>query len=130
MKNGPFAAESCFKAVRVHRVSPVCHSFLERSFQQPGKPERNLFKRGQKLEAVDPKHPQIICPATVSNVISGDRRIDLSLDGWSSSNNFKVDYASRDIFPAGWCRSVGIRLNKAGGNRRSKLRDDVEQRSF
>ena len=89
--------------------------------QQPGKPERNFFKRGQKLEAVDPKHPQIICPATVNNVISGDHRIVLSLDGWSSSNNFKVDYASRELFPAGWCQSVGIRLNRAGGNGRSNL---------
>jgi hypothetical protein len=47
----------------------------------------------------------------------GDHRILLSLDGWSLSNNFKVDYSSRDIFPVGWCKLAGIRLAKVGGNR-------------
>ncbi|CAF3710875.1 unnamed protein product [Rotaria socialis] len=97
VKNGPFAHQSCFKPL-------------------PPKPEKNQFKRGQKLEAVDPKHPHIICPATISNIIPGDYRIVLSLDGWSSSNNFKVDYLSRDIFPVGWCRLAGIRIAKVGGN--------------
>lgn len=60
----------------------------------------------------------MICPATVNSVISGDHRITLSLDGWSSSNNFKVDYASREIFPVGWCKSAGIRISKVGGNRK------------
>ncbi|CAF4026788.1 unnamed protein product [Rotaria sp. Silwood2] len=96
VKDGPFAAESCFKP-------------------QPSKPEKNLFQKGQKLEAIDPKHPHVICPTTVSNVIPGDYRITLSLDGWSSSNNFKVDYTSRDIFPVGWCKLAGIRIAKVGG---------------
>jgi hypothetical protein len=48
-------------------------------------------------------------------VIPGDRRIILSLDGWSSSNNFKIDYSSRDIFPVGWCKSAGIQIAKVGG---------------
>lgn len=99
VKAGPFAAESCFK-------------------WQPAKPERNLFKKGQKLEAVDPRHPDMICPATVDSVSSGDRRITISLDGWSTANNFKVDYSSRDIFPVGWCKLAGIRIAKVGGNRR------------
>ncbi|CAF0839712.1 unnamed protein product, partial [Rotaria sordida] len=97
VKHGPFADSSCFKTA-------------------PIKPEKNLFKKGQKLEAVDPKHPELICPATVNNVIYGDYRIMLSLDGWSSSNNLKVDYSSRDIFPVGWCKSAGIRIAKVGGN--------------
>ncbi len=59
----------------------------------------------------------MICPATISNVISGDLRIMISLDGWSSSNNFKIDYASREIFPVGWCQLAGIRIAKVGGNR-------------
>ena len=40
----------------------------------------------------------------------------VSLDGWSSSNNFKVAYDSRDIFPVGWCKLANIRLAKVGGN--------------
>ncbi len=44
----------------------------------------------------------------------------LSLDGWSSSNNFKVAYDSRDIFPVGWCKSAKIRLAKVGGNASSR----------
>jgi hypothetical protein len=59
----------------------------------------------------------MICPATISNVTSGDHRIMISLDGWSSSNNFKIDYASREIFPVGWCQLAGIRIAKVGGNR-------------
>ena len=43
----------------------------------------------------------------------------ISLDGWSSSNNFKIDYTSRDIFPVGWCKSAGIRIAKLGGHRTS-----------
>lgn len=66
---------------------------------------------------MDPRHPHIICPATVSNVIPGEYRITLSLDGWSSLNDFKVDYSSRDIFPVGWCKKAGIRIAKVGGNR-------------
>jgi len=97
VKNGPFAAESCFKP-------------------QPTRPERNFFRKGQKLEAVDPKHPQFICPATVSNILPGGYKIMIELDGWSSSNNFPVDYYSRDIFPVGWCQSAGIRLCPVGGN--------------
>lgn len=102
VKNGPFAAESCFKP-------------------QPAKPERNFFRKGQKLEAVDPKHPQFICPATVNGVASGDYRIVIGLDGWSSSNNFKVDYYSRDIFPVGWCQAAGIRLCPIGGNPSNRI---------
>ncbi|CAF1623622.1 unnamed protein product [Adineta ricciae] len=97
VKAGPFADESCFKP-------------------QPAKPEKNFFKKGQKLEAVDPRHPDMICPATVDSIISGDRRITISLDGWSTANNFKVDYSSRDIFPVGWCKLAGIRITKVGGN--------------
>lgn len=36
--------------------------------QEPGSPARNLFKVGMKLEAVDVKNPQLICPATVGEV--------------------------------------------------------------
>jgi hypothetical protein len=93
------------------------------------KPEKNLFKKGQKLEAVDPKHPHIICPATVYNIIPGDYRIILSLDGWSSSNNFKIDYSSRDIFPVGWCKSAGIRIAKVGGNRMSSFHLNKQKRT-
>ncbi|CAF0921739.1 unnamed protein product [Adineta steineri] len=106
LKNGPFAPESCFKS-------------------RPKQPERNLFKKGQKLEAVDPKHPQLICPATVNNVIPGDYRIVLSLDGLSSSNNFKVDYSSRDIFPVGWCKSAGIHIAKVGGHLPSRTSNKI-----
>ncbi|UJR16455.1 hypothetical protein I4U23_003357 [Adineta vaga] len=102
VKNGPFANESCFKP-------------------QPIKPEKNLFKIGQKLEAIDPKHPQLICPATVNNILPSDNRLVISLDGWSASNNFKVDYSSRDIFPIGWCKLAGLHVAKVGGNLPSRL---------
>lgn len=53
----------------------------------------------------------------MTDVIPGDHRMIISLDGWSSSNNFKIEYTSRDIFPVGWCKSAGIRMTKLGGYR-------------
>ncbi|CAF1481564.1 unnamed protein product, partial [Rotaria sordida] len=97
VENDSFAPASCFKP-------------------QPPKPKKNMFKKGQKLEAVDPRHPHIIRPATISNVTPGESRIMISLDGWSLLNNFEVDYASREIFPVGWCQLVGIHLSKVGEN--------------
>ncbi|CAF4156678.1 unnamed protein product, partial [Rotaria sordida] len=97
VENDSFAPASCFKS-------------------QPPKPKKNMFKKGQKLEAVDPRHSHIIRPATISNVTPDEPRIMISLNGWSSLNNFEVDYASREIFPVGWCQLVGIHLSKVGEN--------------
>ncbi|XP_017117500.1 polycomb protein Scm [Drosophila elegans] len=74
----------------------------EEIFQpEPASPEENLFKVGQKLEAVDKKNPQLICCATVDAI--KDDQIHVTFDGWRGAFDYWCNYRSRDIFPAGWC---------------------------
>ncbi len=78
-----FASEDCFKA-------------------PPFKPLKNEFKTGQKLEAVDPKNPHLICPATIKEVKRD--KILVTFDGWLQSSQCWYSFSSRDIFPVGWCK--------------------------
>lgn len=48
--------------------------------KEPKTPKTNLFKVGQKLEAVDKKNPQLICCASVDAV--KDNQIHVTFDGW------------------------------------------------
>ncbi|XP_017088751.2 polycomb protein Scm [Drosophila bipectinata] len=74
----------------------------EEIFQpEPLSPEENLFKVGQKLEAVDKKNPQLICCATVDAI--KDDQIHVTFDGWRGAFDYWCNYRSRDIFPVGWC---------------------------
>jgi hypothetical protein len=90
---GLFAAESCFKP-------------------PPSKPQRNEFKVGKKLEAVDPKNPHLICPATIREI--NRDKLFISFDGWSQSSQFWVQFTSRDLFPCGWCKKAGHDLQEPG----------------
>ncbi|KAM8703615.1 hypothetical protein ACLKA7_008267 [Drosophila subpalustris] len=74
----------------------------EEIFQpEPPTPPVNLYKVGQKLEAVDKKNPQLICCATVDAI--KDDQIHVTFDGWRGAFDYWCNYRSRDIFPAGWC---------------------------
>ncbi|XP_054741094.1 polycomb protein Scm [Anastrepha obliqua] len=74
----------------------------EEIFQpEPPGPAENLFKVGQKLEAVDKKNPQLICCATVDAI--KDDQIHVTFDGWRGAFDYWCSYDSRDIFPVGWC---------------------------
>ncbi|XP_068155677.1 polycomb protein Scm [Drosophila tropicalis] len=74
----------------------------EEIFQpEPQTPAENLFKVGEKLEAVDKKNPQLICCATVDAI--KDDQIHVTFDGWRGAFDYWCNYRSRDIFPAGWC---------------------------
>lgn len=88
-----FASDTCFK-------------------QPPQKPPKNEFKKGQKLEAVDQKNPHLICPATVKDIEKDN--ILVSFDGWSQQCNFYCHYASKDIFPVGWCKLTNHPLQLPG----------------
>ncbi|XP_055308369.1 polycomb protein Scm-like [Sitodiplosis mosellana] len=68
---------------------------------EPPTPKKNLFKVGQKLEAVDKKNPQLICCATVDAV--KDDQVHVAFDGWRGAFDYWTRYDSRDIFPVGWC---------------------------
>ncbi|KAM3182138.1 hypothetical protein ACTXT7_013001 [Hymenolepis weldensis] len=78
----------------------------------PSDPERNLFKKGDKLEAVDRHNAQLICPATIGEV-SG-QHVLVSFDGWSGNFDYWTRYDSRDLFPVGWCKLAGHALQSPG----------------
>ena len=81
-------------------------------FQPPPGPDRNLFKKGDKLEAVDRHNAQLICPATIGEV-SG-LHVLISFDGWSGNFDYWTRYDSRDLFPCGWCKLAGHALQSPG----------------
>lgn len=78
----------------------------------PKVPQHNLFKVGQKLEAVDVKHPSNICPATIMKV--ENNKVEVHLDGWDHNNDYKCFYYSRNLFPVGWCSKTGHILQHPG----------------
>ena len=67
---------------------------------------------GHKLEAVDQKYRDLICPATVEDV-KGDM-IYISFDGWKGTFDYWCPYDSREIFPAGWCAKNRYPLQPPG----------------
>ncbi|CAF0798807.1 unnamed protein product [Brachionus calyciflorus] len=86
---------------------------METSFKQPPlKPLKNEFKLGHKLEAVDPKNPHLICPATIKEI--NRDKILISFDGWSNSSQFWIPFTSRDLFPCGWCKMTQHVLQHPG----------------
>jgi phage tail tube protein FII len=104
------------------------NAFAPDSFfkQPPGKLLKNEFKVGDKLEAVDPKNPHLICPATVKEIRRD--KLFISFDGWSQSSQFWVHFASRDLFPCGWCRRAGHVLQYPG-NLEEKQHQQAQKRS-
>lgn len=80
--------------------------------QEPATPKTNEFEVGMKLEAVDRKNPQLLCPATVS-AVNGDQ-IHVMFDGWKGAFDYWCRYDSRDLFPAGWCARTGHPLQPPG----------------
>ncbi|XP_056879227.1 polycomb protein SCMH1 isoform X3 [Takifugu flavidus] len=80
--------------------------------QEPPSPERNYFKVGMKLEAVDRKNPHFICPATVGALRGAE--VLVTFDGWQGAFDYYCRFDSRDIFPVGWCHLTGDNLQPPG----------------
>ncbi|KAL3881659.1 hypothetical protein ACJMK2_028069 [Sinanodonta woodiana] len=87
------APESCFK-------------------KEPSTPKKNEFQVGMKLEAVDRKNPQLICPATIGSV-NGDQ-IHVTFDGWRGAFDYWCRYDSREIFPVNYCKQMNHSLQPPG----------------
>lgn len=100
-RKDPTKYASFVKSVLQNSIAAPEHCFKK----SPKAPSKNLFKPLMKLEAVDNKCPSNICPATIKSV--DGNYLEIHLDGWESSNDFKVVYTSRDIFPVGWCKKTG-----------------------
>ena len=88
-------------------------------FQDPPTPRTNLFEVGMKLEAVDRKNPQLICPATIGTV--KDDQIHVEFDGWRGAFDYWTRYDSRDIFTVGWCALSNHPLQPPGQKGKSVL---------
>lgn len=65
-----------------------------------------------KIEAVDPKNPFMISPATI-RAVNGDQ-IHVTFDGWGRAFDYWCKYDSRNIFPVGWCGLTGDVLQPPG----------------
>lgn len=67
---------------------------------------------GIKLEALDRKNPQLICPATVATL--KDDKMFVAFDGWKGAFDCWCKFDSRDIFPVGWYKANGHPLEPPG----------------
>ncbi|XP_025830854.1 polycomb protein Sfmbt isoform X2 [Agrilus planipennis] len=66
------------------------------------------FVEGMKMEAADLMDPRLVCVATVAKVAG--RLLKVHFDGWEDEYDQWLDCESSDIYPVGWCHSVGHKL--------------------
>ncbi|XP_017781166.1 PREDICTED: polycomb protein Sfmbt isoform X2 [Nicrophorus vespilloides] len=66
------------------------------------------FKEGMKIEAADLMDPRLVCVATIARVVG--RLLKVHFDGWEEEYDQWLDCYSPDIYPVGWCFSVGHKL--------------------
>ena len=66
-----------------------------------------------KLEAVDRKNPDLICVATVTNVIGNHFLVHF--DEWDDSYDYWCQDDCPYIHPVGWCAENGKKLNPPNG---------------
>lgn len=77
-------------------------------FKNPFPYNKNGFKVGMRLEAIDPNHPSIFCVVSVAEVQG--YRMRLHFDEYPDVYDFWVNADSIDIFPPGWCEKNGRAL--------------------
>ncbi|CAK8690741.1 unnamed protein product [Clavelina lepadiformis] len=63
------------------------------------------FRIGDKVEAVDRKHVELICAATITDII--DDYLLVHFDGWGNEYDYWVKHTSAYIRPIGWCENNG-----------------------
>ncbi|XP_967817.2 polycomb protein Sfmbt [Tribolium castaneum] len=66
------------------------------------------FVPGMKIEAADLMDPRLVCVATIAKVAG--RLLKVHFDGWEEEYDQWLDCESPDIYPVGWCQSVGHKL--------------------
>ncbi|KAM7433461.1 lethal(3)malignant brain tumor-like protein [Porites harrisoni] len=76
---------------------------------KPISPTKHGFKVGMKLEAVDRMNPDLICVATVTNVIGNYFLVHF--DEWDDSYDYWCGDDCPYIRPVGWCRENNRNLN-------------------
>jgi len=76
-------------------------------------PVKHGFKTGMKLEAVDRMNPDLICVASVTNVIGNHFLVHF--DEWDDSYDYWCGDDCPYIRPVGWCRENNRNLNPPNG---------------
>ncbi|XP_053625444.1 uncharacterized protein l(3)mbt isoform X2 [Plodia interpunctella] len=76
-------------------------------------PNKNGFKVGMRMEAIDPQHPSLFCVVSVAEVQG--YRMRLHFDGYPDLYDYWVNADSIDIFPASWCEKNGRTLKPPNG---------------
>lgn len=66
------------------------------------------FVGDMKIEAADLMDPRLVCVATIARVV--DRLLRVHFDGWEEEYDQWLDCESPDIYPVGWCQTVGHKL--------------------
>lgn len=61
-----------------------------------------------KVECADLMDPRLVCVGTVSKVVG--RLLKIHFDGWEDEYDQWLDCDSPDIYPVGWCVTVGHKL--------------------
>lgn len=61
-----------------------------------------------KIECADLMDPRLVCVATISKVVG--RLLKIHFDGWENEYDQWLDCESPDIYPVGWCVTVGHKL--------------------
>ncbi|XP_060530236.1 polycomb protein Sfmbt isoform X2 [Cylas formicarius] len=91
------------------------NSYLVETHQVPADPllfntyvPLHGFVPGMKIEAADLMDPRLVCVATVAKVVG--RLLKIHFDGWEEDYDQWLDCESSDIYPVGWCQSVGHKL--------------------
>lgn len=72
-----------------------------------------------KLECADLMDPRLVCVATVSRVVG--RLLKIHFDGWENEYDQWLDCESPDIYPVGWCVTVGHKLEGPPSAGRNQL---------
>ncbi|XP_053612673.1 polycomb protein Sfmbt-like [Plodia interpunctella] len=66
------------------------------------------FVCGMRLECADLMDPRLVCVATVARVVCD--LLKVHFDGWGTEYDQWLWAHSTDMYPVGWCRAVGHRL--------------------
>lgn len=108
---------ACSLQTRLLSVTTVycwsCFLFSPCDWQPEHSTTIGCFMAGMKLEAVDRKHPSMICVATIRRVSEGN--LFIHFDGWSDDYDYTCQRSSPDIHPMGWCNRNGKQLQPPKG---------------
>ncbi|XP_023947673.2 uncharacterized protein LOC112052724 isoform X2 [Bicyclus anynana] len=83
-------------------------------FKDPFPYNKNGFKVGMRMEAIDPQHPSLFCVVSVAEVQG--YRMRLHFDEYPDMYDYWTNADSVDVFPAGWCEKNGRPLKPPLGH--------------